>query len=85
MSLVDFFNTLKGDMLKNRLLNIWVPPHKLEGVDFNNMEQVEQLAEQLVPDLIRANPVIANMIKQNSSMLWADKQKEVVDVINSIK
>lgn len=85
MSLVDFFNSLKGDMLKNRLLNIWVPPHKLEGVDFNNMEQVEQLAEQLVPDLIRANPVIANMIKQNSSMLWADKQKEVVDVINSIK
>lgn len=85
MSLVDFFNTLKGDMLKNRLLNIWVPPHKLEGVDFNNMEQVEQLAEQLVPDLIRANPVIANMIKQNSSMLWAEKQKEVVDVIDSIK
>jgi hypothetical protein len=85
MSLVDFFNSLKGDMLKNRLLNIWVPPHKLEGVDFNNMEQVEQLAEQLVPDLIRANPVIANMIKQNSSMLWADKQKEVVDVIDSIK
>lgn len=85
MSIMDFFNSLKGDMLKNRLLNIWVPPHKLEGVDFNNMQQVEQLAEQLVPDLIRANPVIANMIKQNSSMLWADKQKEVVDVINSIK
>lgn len=85
MSIMDFFNSLKGDMLKNRLLNIGVPPHKLEGVDFNNMQQVEQLAEQLVPELIKSNPIIANMIKQNSSMLGAEKQKEVVDVINSIK
>jgi len=81
----NILNSLKGSALKTALLKAWVEPHKLEGVDFNNMEQVEQLAEQLVPDLIRANPVIANMIKQNSSMLWADKQKEVVDVIDSIK
>ena len=46
-----------------------IEPHKLEGVDFNNMEQLEKLAEQLVPDLIRSNPKIANLIKQNSSML----------------
>lgn len=85
MSIMDFFNSLKGDMLKNRLLNIGVPPHKLEGVDFNNMQQVEQLAEQLVPELIKSNPVIANMIKQNSSMLGAEKQKEIVDVIDNIK
>lgn len=85
MSIMDFFNSLKGDMLKNRLLNIGVPPHKLEGVDFNNMQQVEQLAEQLVPELIKSNPIIANMIKQNSSMLGAEKQKEIVDVIDNIK
>lgn len=64
---------------------MWIEPHKLEGVDFNNMEQLEKLAEQLVPDLIRSNPKVANLIKQNSSMLWAEKQKEVVDVIDSIK
>lgn len=64
---------------------MWIEPHKLAGVDFNNMEQLEKLAEQLVPDLIRSNPNVANMIKQNSSMLWAEKQKEVVDVIDSIK
>lgn len=85
MSIWDFFNSLKGEVLKNRLLNAWVPPHKLEGVDFNNMEQVEQLAEQLVPELIKSNPIIANMIKQNSSMLGAEKQKEIVDVIDNIK
>jgi len=85
MGFMDFLGSLKWEMLKNRLLNAWVPPHKLEGVDFNNIQQVEQLAEQLVPELIKSNPVIANMIKQNSSMLWAEKQKEIVDVIDNIK
>ena len=62
-----------------------IEPHKLEGVDFNNMDQLNKLAEQLMPDLIKSNPNIANLIKQNSSMLWAEKQKEVVDVIDSTK
>lgn len=85
MGFMDFLGSLKWEMLKNRLLNAWVPPHKLEGVDFNNIQQVEQLAEQLVPELIKSNPVIANMIKQNSSMLGTEKQKEIVDVIDNIK
>jgi hypothetical protein len=46
-----------------------IEPHKLEGVDFNNMDQLNKLAEQLMPDLIRSNPNIANLIKQNSGML----------------
>ena len=62
-----------------------IEPHKLEGVDFNNMDQLNKLAEQLMPDLIRSNPNIANLIKQNSGMLWAEKQKEVVDVIDNTK
>lgn len=85
MGFMDFLWSLKGDFLKSRLLAMWIEPHKLEGVDFNNMEQLNKLAEQLVPDLIKSNPNIANLIKQNSSMLWAEKQKEVVDVIDSTK
>lgn len=85
MSFMEFLWSLKWDFLKSRLLNAWVPPHKLEGVDFNNMDQLNKLAEQLMPDLIRSNPNIANLIKQNSSMLDAGKQKEVVDVIDGMK
>ena len=85
MSFMDFIWSLRWDFLKSRLLNMGIEPHKLEGVDFNDTAQLEKLAEQLVPDLIRSNPKIANLIKQNSSMLWAEKQKEVVDVIDSIK
>jgi hypothetical protein len=49
MNFMDFMGTLKGDFLKSRLLAMGVEPHKLEGVDFNNMDQLNQLAEQIVP------------------------------------
>lgn len=74
---------MKGEILKNALLKQWIEPHKLEWVDFNNMEQLNQLAETIVPELIKKNPFIATIIKQNSSMMW-EKWKEVVDVIDKI-
>lgn len=84
MGISDFFNNMKGELLKNALLKQWIQPHQLEWVDFNNMEQLNQLAETIVPELIKKNPMVANMIKQNSSMLWADRQKEVVEVIDKL-
>jgi len=84
MSFGDFLGSMKWEMLKNVLLRNGVEPHKLEWVDFNNIDQLNKLAEQLVPEMIKKNPVIANMIKQNSSILGAEKQKEVVEVIDKI-
>lgn len=84
MGISDFFNNMKGELLKNALLKQWIQPHQLEWVDFNNMEQLNQLAETIVPELIKRNPMVANMIKQNSTMLWAEKQKEVVEVIDKL-
>ena len=84
MGISDFFNNMKGEILKNALLKQWIQPYQLEWVDFNNMEQLNQLAETIVPELIKKNPMVANMIKQNSTMLWAEKQKEVVEVIDKL-
>lgn len=84
MNFMDFMGTLKWDFLKNRLLAMGIEPHKLEWVDFNNMDQLNKLAEQIVPDLIKSNPNVANLIKQNSSMLGKDKQEEVVEVIDKL-
>lgn len=83
MSFMDFLGTIKGDFLKSRLIAMWIEPYKLEWVDFNNIEQLNQLAETIMPDIIRKNPNIANLIKQNSSIA-GDKQKEVVEVINKL-
>lgn len=84
MGISDFFNNMKGELLKNALLKQWIQPHQLEWVDFNNMEQLNQLAETIVPELIKKNPMVANLIKQNSTMLGAEKQKEVVEVIDKL-
>ena len=76
--------SLKWDLLKQALLKAWVEPHKLEGVDFNNMEQLNQLAGQLLPDLFKSNPQAVELIKQRSSVFGSEKQKEIVDVIDNI-
>jgi len=83
MNFMDFMWSLKWDFLKSRLLAMGIEPHRLEWVDFNNMDQLNQLAEQIVPDMIKKNPVIANMIKQNANLVW-DKKEEVVEVINKL-
>ena len=83
MNFMDFMGTLKWDFLKNRLLAMGIEPHQLEWVDFNNIEQLNQLAEQIVPWLIKKNPQIANLIKQNANLV-GDKKNEVVEVIDKI-
>lgn len=82
MNFVDFMGTLKWEFLKSRLLAMWIEPHRLEWVDFNNMEQLNQLAEQIVPWLIKSNPNIANLIKQNANLAW-DKKEEVIQTIEN--
>lgn len=83
MNFNDFMGSLKWDFLKSRLIALWVEPHTLEGVDFNNMEQLNKLAEQIVPWLIKSNPNIANLIKQNANLV-GDKKEEVVEVIDKL-
>ena len=80
---MDFMGTLKWDFLKSRLIAMGIEPHKLEWVDFNNMDQLNKLAEQIVPDLIKKNPNIANLIKQNANLV-GDKKNEVVEVIDKL-
>ena len=41
-------------------------------------------SEDFKAELIKKNPMMANLIKQNSTMLGAEKQKEVVEVIDKL-
>lgn len=83
MDFMSFMGSLSGDMLKSRLLQAWIQPNQLEWVDFHNMDQINKLAEQIMPDLIKKNPMIANLIKQNANLL-GDKKEEVVQVIDKL-
>ena len=83
MNFFDFIWGLNGEFVKNMLLQKWISHQDIQGVDFNNMNDLNALAEKIMPNLIKQNPNIKNLIKQNSSMLW-DKQKDVVEVIDAI-
>lgn len=79
---MNFMNWLKGDFLRQKLIQVGISPNDMQGIDFNNMNDLNRLAEKIVPNLLKSNPNIANLIKQNSSMLGAEKSKEVCDVID---
>ena len=82
MDFMSFLWWLKWDILRNRLIQAGISPNDIQWVDFNNINDLNRLAEKIMPSMIKSNPNIANLIKQNSSMLWAEKSKEVCEVID---
>lgn len=71
--------------IKDRLLQLWVPQEKLQNVDFTNLNSLNQLAQEIMPWLLANNKDMANKIKWAASMLWNDKQTEVVQIIDNMK
>ena len=84
MDFMQFIGGFKWELLKQKLLQVWISPNDMQGIDFNNINDLNLLAEKIVPKLIKANPNVANLIKQNSSMLGKEKQAEVVEVIDAM-
>ena len=84
MDLISFISSLNWEFIKNKLIENWVDASKLQWVNFNDINQLNKLAEDIMPWLIKANPNIANMIKQNSNMLPKEKQDDVVQVIEAV-
>lgn len=79
-TIMKMLNTFWG--IKNKLLQLWISPADLQNVDFNDPYALNDLASKIMPNLLKANPNIANMIKQNANMFWEDKAKEVAEVID---
>lgn len=82
MDFMAFLWGLKWEFLKQKLLQAWISPNDLQGIDFNNINDLNRLAEKVMPNIIKSNPSIASMIKSNASMLGAEKAKEVCEVID---
>lgn len=68
--------------IKDKLLQLWVPPETLQWVDFNNINSLNALAQKIMPWLLANNKELVDKIKGMSSMLWTEKQKEVKEVID---
>lgn len=71
--------------MKDKLVQLWVPQERLQNVNFADMNSLNQLAQEIMPWLLTNNKDLANKIKSSASMLWADKQHEVIEVIDNMK
>ena len=68
--------------IKEKLLQLWVPQETLQNVNFSDINSLNKLAQEIMPWLLANNKEMANKIKGAASMLWADKQKEVSEIID---
>lgn len=68
--------------MKDKLLQLWIPPETLQWVDFSNVQSLNNLAQKIMPSILANNKELANQIKAISAMFWQDKQKEISDVID---
>ena len=82
MDFMSFMNGMKGDFLRQKLIQAGISPNDMQWIDFNNINDLNKLAEKVMPNIIKSNPSIANMIKSNASMLWEEKQREVSEIID---
>lgn len=53
MNFLNFISSLNWDFIKNWLIASGVDASKLQGVDFSNMQQLNKLAEEIMPGLIK--------------------------------
>lgn len=69
--------------LREKLLKVGISPKDLQWVDFSSKESLNQLAQKIVPKLLRDNPQIAKQIKE-SGRLEGKTKEEVTEVIDAI-
>lgn len=83
MNFLQMMLGLNAWSMKQKLLQMGVSENDLQGVNFNDMNSLNQLAEKIVPTMLRNNPNMKNFVKQNSSFFW-NRKDEVVEVVDKL-
>lgn len=73
--------TFLGGMLQNKLQSMGI---NTQGVNFNDMNSINQFAQSILPGLLKNNPQAKEMIKNNMGTLDEGTKEEVVKIIDSI-
>lgn len=67
--------------IKNKLQSMGI---STDGINFNDMNSLNDFAKNILPGLLKDNPQAKEMIKQNMGNLDKETQDEVVKVIDGI-
>ena len=81
MNLLQMFNAFWW--LQNKLIQLWVNPQDLQWVNFNDPASLNELAAKIMPWLLKANPQIAQQIKQQAPQFVPDKWAEIIEMIGN--
>lgn len=73
--------TLIGGMLQSKLQSMWI---NTQGVNFNDMNSIDQFAQSILPGLLKNNPQAKEMIKNNMGTLDEGTKEEVVKIIDNL-
>lgn len=65
-------------MLQNKLQSMGI---NTQGVNFNDMNSINEFAQKIMPDLLKNNPQMKEWIKQNAP---AENKDEVVHIVDNI-
>lgn len=65
-------------MLQNKLQSMGI---NTQGVNFNDMNSINEFAQKIMPDLLKNNPQMKEWIKQNAP---AENKDEVVQIVDNI-
>lgn len=65
-------------MLQNKLQSMGI---NTQGVNFNDMNSLNEFAKKIMPDILKNNPQMKEWIKQNAP---AENKDEVVQVVDNI-
>lgn len=83
---MDFLQMLlwfNWNSIKNKLIQMGIPENEMQGVNFNDMNSLNQFAEKIVPTMLKNNPNMKNFVKQNSSFFW-NRKDEVIDIVDKL-
>ena len=83
MNFLQMMLWLNGASMKQKLLQMGVPESDLQGVNFSDINSLNQLAEKIVPTMLKNNPNMKNFVKQNGAF-FGDRKEEVVEVVDKL-
>lgn len=69
--------------IREKLIKAWVSAKDLQGVNFTDPASLNQLAQKIMPNLLKNNPQIAQQIKESGRLDWETK-KEVVNIVDNL-
>ena len=69
--------------IREKLIKNGISAKDLEWVRFDDPESLNNLAQKIMPWLLRNNPEVAQQIKESGLLQWQTKQ-DVVEVIDNI-